>query len=350
MDFDFCVVMSAERARPRASRISCGPFPTLISFWILKICYFGFLLRFLAGFCAGNLLVFRVLFNLKIMTNKEIHHRFRGLGREHRAIINQLVAMLPEIDKREIYREHGCASIYEYAGKYGGLSYSVVQKALWVEEKLTDAPKLKEAIKTEGIHKVALFATLATKENDEALADKVRNMSKPALQELSKELRGNIVKKVSVELDSEMQFLLNKLKRELGIEDDLEALKIILRKFRNPIPGDEKIPRKKASQEPQAGAESRYIPAQQKREAIQKTNGKCAYPNCSKPYEHLHHSDYFAHSRDHQNLQPLCRSHHEFMHNGLVGFSGQEPKEWKLILDSKTNYYDSAYRKARKII
>ncbi len=282
------------------------------------------------------------------MTNKEIHHRFRGLGRDHRRIVNELVAMLPEISERGIFREHGCTSIYEYAGKYGGLSYSVVQKALWVEEKLVEAPKLREAVKEVGVHKVALFATLATKENDEALADKVRNMSKPALQELSKELRGNAVKKVSVELDPEMQFLLNKLKRELGIEDDLEALKIILRKFRNSIPGDEKIPRERTARELQAGAETRYIPAQQKREAIQKTKGKCAYPNCSKPYEHLHHSDYFAHSRDHQNLQPLCRSHHEFMHNGLVGFSGKAPKEWKLILDSKTNYYDSLYRAYRK--
>ncbi len=283
------------------------------------------------------------------MTNKELHYRFMDLGRDHRRIVNSLVAMLPEISKRGIFREHGCASIYEYAGKFAGLSYSVVQKALWVEEKLVEAPKLREAVKEVGVHKVALFATLANSKNDEALADKVRNMSKPALQELSKELRGNVVKKVSVDLDPEMQFLLGKIKRELGVEDDKEALKIILKEFRNPIPGDgNKKPRKGTAREPQAGAESRYIPAQQKREAISKTNGKCAYPNCSKPYEHLHHSDYFAHSRGHRNLQPLCRTHHEFMHNGLVGFSKQEPKEWKLILDTKTNYYDSLYRECRK--
>ena len=212
-----------------------------------------------------------------------------------------------------------------------------------------EAPRLREAVKEVGVHKVALFATLAIKENDAALADKVRNMSKPALQELSKELRGNAVKKVSVDFDSEMQFLLGKIKRELGLEDDKEALKIILKEFRNPIPGDgNKNPRKKAPQEPQAGEKTRYIPAQQKREAISKTNGKCAYPNCTKPYENLHHTNYFAHSRDHRNLQPLCRTHHEFMHNGLVGFSGDEPKEWKLVMDTETNYYDSLYRAYRR--
>ncbi len=212
-----------------------------------------------------------------------------------------------------------------------------------------EAPRLREAVKEVGVHKVALFATLAIKENDAALADKVRNMSKPALQELSKELRGNAVKKVSVDFDSEMQFLLGKIKRELGLEDDKEALKIILKEFRNSIPGDgNKNPRKKAPQEPQAGEKTRYIPAQQKREAISKTNGKCAYPNCTKPYENLHHTNYFAHSRDHRNLQPLCRTHHEFMHNGLVGFSGDEPKEWKLVMDTETNYYDSLYRAYRR--
>ena len=65
-----------------------------------------------------------------------------------------------------------------------------------------EAPRLREAVKEVGVHKVALFATLAIKENDAALADKVRNMSKPALQELSKELRGNAVKKVSVDFHS----------------------------------------------------------------------------------------------------------------------------------------------------
>ena len=283
------------------------------------------------------------------MTNREIHHRFRDLGREHRAIINQLISMLPEINKREIFKEHGCSSIYEYAGKFGGLSHSVVQKALWVEEKLNYAPKLKEAIKTEGIHKVALFATLATKENDAALADKVRNMNKPALQELSKELRGNTEKKVFIDLDPEMQFLLNKIKRELGVEDDKEVLKIILRKFRNPIPGDEnKNPRKRTMNKPQAGAETRYIPVHQKHEAINKTNGKCAYPNCSKPYEHLHHTIPFAYSRNHKSLTPLCKTHHEYAHNGLIINQNQKSKNWKLTLDTKTNYYDQMYRKARK--
>ncbi|PIR54639.1 hypothetical protein COU74_05110 [Candidatus Peregrinibacteria bacterium CG10_big_fil_rev_8_21_14_0_10_36_19] len=313
------------------------------------------------------------------MTNREIHVRFCALGKENRRIVNELVAMLPEIDRLKIYKDYGCASVYEYACKYAGLSYAVVQKALWVEEKLVEAPKLKEALKEAGVHKVALFATIANAQNDAALADKVKHMSKPALQELSKELRGNSVKKVSVELDAEMQFLFGKIKEKLGIDGDEEALKAIfkahlahkdamkqsIKKVQN-IPGDEKSKNKKQLSEAENPADaqptkshpikapsgehipvSRYIPAKIRKKAISKTNGKCAYPNCTKSYEHLHHQDYFAHTRNHKNLIPLCKIHHEFMHNGVVAVEN-EPKKWRIDLGGKICKFDVEYRRARQ--
>ncbi|MDA1061129.1 MAG: hypothetical protein O3B47_05050 [bacterium] len=40
---------------------------------------------------------------------------------------------------------------------------------------------------------------------------------------------------MSIDLDTEMQFLFGKLKHELGIDDDQAALKIILENFKKPI-------------------------------------------------------------------------------------------------------------------
>jgi len=257
-----------------------------------------------------------------------------------------------------------------------------VQKALWVEKKLEYAPQLKEALKEVGVHKVALFATLANAENDAALADKVKNMSKPALQELSKELRGNATPKMSVDLDAEMQFLFGKIKKELGLENDQEALKVIFqahlahkdttkqshKKVQN-IPGDlpasgvdEKLKNQKQLTEAKnlniqkstkshlikapSGEHikvSRYIPAKIRQNAIAKTNGKCAYPSCTKTFENLHHKDYFARTKSHQNIIPLCKIHHEYAHNGLI--QGKNPQ---LTLSNETNYYDELYRKARR--
>ena len=281
------------------------------------------------------------------MTNKEIHNKFCTLGRDHKKIVNELVAMLSDIKRLEIFKQYKCKSVHEYACKYAGLSYPVVEKALWADEKLDDAPKLRAAIKEVGIHKVALFATIANSNNDEALANKVMHMSKPALEQLSKELRGNVIKKMSVELDTEMQFLFEKMKRELGVEDDQAALKTMLQQFTNfskNIHGDEKqISEKVATQ-----ATSRYIPIHQKRAAIAKTNGKCAYPNCTKPYENMHHPQHFARVKNHENLVPLCKIHHEYAHNGLIDNQSKSPQEWKFKINAPTNNYDQKYRKARQ--
>ncbi|MBU2524483.1 hypothetical protein KKG71_04795, partial [Patescibacteria group bacterium] len=54
------------------------------------------------------------------------------------------------------------------------------------------------------------------KENEKDLAEKVENMSKPALQEYSKEVRGKITVGWRVELDGEMMFMLLRLKKKLG--------------------------------------------------------------------------------------------------------------------------------------
>ncbi|PIR55453.1 hypothetical protein COU74_00760, partial [Candidatus Peregrinibacteria bacterium CG10_big_fil_rev_8_21_14_0_10_36_19] len=73
--------------------------------------------------------------------------------------------------------------------------------------------------------------------------------------------------------------------------------------------------------------------------------GKCAYPNCKKSYEQLHHQDYFAHTHNHKNLIPLCKIHHEFMHNGVVAES--EPKKWQIKLGIPKNSFDVKYRARR---
>ena len=120
--------------------------------------------------------------------HKTIHEKFVQLGNKRRKITYELLALLPEIYGKQIYREFGCATICEYAGKFAGLSKSVVQKVLRTDKHLEGKPHLKEAVKSQGIHKVALVARHATNETDAVFADKVENMSKSALQEMSKEI------------------------------------------------------------------------------------------------------------------------------------------------------------------
>jgi len=162
-------------------------------------------------------------------SNDSLHRQFLILGRERNKITYKLLSLLPQIYKQKIYQKHGYATIYEYAGKLAGLSHSVVEKALKLEEKLKDKPNLQKAIETQGIHKVSIVASIATPENEKMFADKVENMSKPALQQFSKELRGKIQTTWQIEMDSEMMKMFLKLKEKVGRDlSNKEAMRRML--------------------------------------------------------------------------------------------------------------------------
>ena len=61
-------------------------------------------------------------------------------------------------------------------------------------------------------------------------------------------------------------------------------------------------------------AVSRYIPAKIRHDLEQKYHGHCAYKNCNKPADHIHHQNRFALIRTHKNIVPLCKAHHDLIH------------------------------------
>lgn len=268
------------------------------------------------------------------------HKQFVKLGRKRNQITYKLLALLPEIFKSEIYKKHGCATIEEYAGKFAGLSPGVVKKALGLEKKLEDNPFLQAAIETQGVHKVAIVASLATPETDKALADKVENMSKGALQQLSKEIRGK-KEKIVIELDEEMRFLFLKLKKKLGASSNKEVLRKLLRQQEpqkvKKIPGEKRDNSSKIC--------SRSIPVHQKREL----GDHCAYPNCNNPAEIYHHRERFSENQSHKSVVPLCRHHHEYAHNGMIENEQDDPSTWRRKLpEEPTERADLLYRKYRQ--
>jgi len=302
---------------------------------------------------------------------KFLHKEFVRLGREKNRITYELLALLPQIYELKIYEREGYANIYDYTAKIAGISPGVVSKALKLDGKVKDMPHLKEKIGTQGINKVAIIVGLATAENEKELAEKVEHMSKPALQEYSKEVRGKVTIKWQVELDERMMFMFLKLKKKLGKNlSNKECLRKILeilekiqeldaaekrggavngqRKMKKSNGGQvEKIekfcdkneePQRQAvktmkipgensqfkafSQKPTVATDlsakptkriTRYIPVHQKRHL----GDHCAHPGCHRPAEIIHHPDRFSQYHSHKNLKPLCKMHHEFAHNGV---------------------------------
>lgn len=263
----------------------------------------------------------------------DLHRQFVILGRERNKITYKLLSFLPQIYKQKIYQKHGYATIYEYAGKLAGLSHSVVEKALKLESKLKDKPNLQKAIETQGIHKVAIVASIATSENEKMFADKVENMSKPALQQFSKEFRGKLQTTWQIEMDEEMMTVFLKLKEKVGRNlSNKEAMKRILKmmvkneklqteaKKQAKIPGERtQSERSEQSVNPKILAKiTRYIPVSQKREVLASTDGRCSHENCHNPAQVFHHRIRYSQTPNHTSVVPLCKIHHEFAHNGIT--------------------------------
>ena len=366
--------------------------------------------------------------------DKELHRKFVILGNNRRKLTNELLALLPEIYEKGIYKKYS-ATIIEYAGKFGGLSKGVVIKRLRLEKYLKDKPILREAIKTEGVHKVALVAKLATAETESIWVDKLKNMSKSSLFELAKEVRAKVEEgkckgtghgagdgivatttgldcgfckaapqKMKIELEGESLFMFLKMKKKYGNSlSNNEVMKKIFEIATNALEikphkanvvaiqseakthqsGATVSPEVKfqANITPQSSSQKvqifpgttftifevgtiecenqtkyeskhgvpRYIQVKIKKPALSSTNGKCSYPGCEKPAEIIHHPERFAVSQNHNNIKPLCKIHHEFMHNGLVKNEQSSTSDWQLDLDGKLDEIDSLYRKYRRL-
>ncbi|MFA5948572.1 MAG: hypothetical protein WC806_06450 [Candidatus Gracilibacteria bacterium] len=185
---------------------------------------------------------------------QKLHLEFIRLGALRHKLKNKMLMILPEIYNSGIYKKYA-GSIVEYAGKFGDIAKTTVIKRLRLEKNLENKKCLKAAIEKVGVHKVAMVAKLATAETDKTFAEKVLNMSKEAVQSLSKELREKpkvdclnkeqmkfceldcepqachaIARTTKIELDEESTFIFIKLKAKLGKHlSDKEALKIMLK-------------------------------------------------------------------------------------------------------------------------
>lgn len=268
-------------------------------------------------------------------SSAELHKKFVKLGRERSRISHQLLVLLPYINKKSVFLEYGCGSIYEYAARFGdGLSACVVDKVLKLKANLVDCPALFETISTQGVHKVAIIASLANPENEKELVEVVENMSKEAVQEYSKEKRGKKIRVVTkIEMDEEMEFLFLKLKKKLKTASNKEAMKRLLQALNKQFFPEEKVEEEKVEQffpEENDGdgkwkllfptkKVGRYIPRAKKREVYKKTAGRCSHDSCNRPIEALHHPDGYSKTRNHDNLVGLCKIHHEFAHGGVNG-------------------------------
>lgn len=272
-----------------------------------------------------------------------LHQQFLQLAKQKQKITYNLLSLLPQIYELKIYKKYA-RTIHGYAWQFAQIPETVVEKTLKLENKLKDKPILRSAVKEVGIHKVSMVESLVTTENEEIMVEKIKNMSSVAIQSMAKELRkNNDSQTLTLTISADTQKLFSTVKKLLNISElsNDKAFEIMLEYIA--------VSTEKTEKEAKAESEthSRYIPARIKKKIKAKYDNKCSYPSCNKQVAHLHHQDRFAKSKNHQRLVPLCKVHHEFMHNSLVSNELEAVQYWKIQPQKTTNLVDLKYQKFR---
>lgn len=253
------------------------------------------------------------------LNDQKLFELFRDYGAKALLYRQKCIGMLPEINKRRLHLQHGCASIFEFAAKFAGLSHEQVKRVLSLNDHFYNKPALKQALESGevSVNKLARIAAVASTENQEMLAAASRTLSKNALDTLARDIR-QLDKKVApsdfvpghkVELAPPVQERLYALQQR-GIDVNLLISEMLDRRERE-------ISEKKmvmAFERPRAG--SRHVPVAVKRLVMAEYGRGCSVPGCARPAVALHHAARFALTRNHDPrfLAPMCAGHHELAH------------------------------------
>ena len=275
------------------------------------------------------------------MDDSTLYRLCQEYGNNARMWSRKFAALLPEVDKRQLYCKHGFYSIYEFAAKLAGMSRKTVEEVLRTYSKVEDRPLLKAQIEQFGWSKVRVITPLIETVEETKLVEMVKTLPREALAECVHELKGfkpREFETITFKVDKKTALEFRKFQQELEKEAKVKMpLGKVLAKLLSKIEPAPKI----SSVLGKSKKVTRYVPVHTKREAVAKHNGKCAYPSCNKPYQEIHHPQRFAIKRSHEDIVPLCKNHHRIAHAGLIRNEEQAPALWSVQTERNWNDYKS---------
>ncbi len=261
-------------------------------------------------------------------------------GEKARMWRQKFIGLLPEVNRRRLYEKKGFESIFMFAKILAGLSEEQVRLALNLEKRLDDKPVLQKMLVTGevSINKLARVVSIATIENEEELAVKIKLLSQKALETLvrdeklaqqettttatlpknqnssqeqlfdDKSLRAQT--KINFTLDEDIIQDLNEL-HEKGININNLLRTMLQQRHEQIVQAKEEI---STTAKPTT---SRYIPAKVKKVLKEEYGDKCSIQNCHKKAREKHHAQRFSLSQIHDSkyIAPLCKEHHQIAHS-----------------------------------
>ncbi len=279
--------------------------------------------------------------------------------------------LLPEVHSRELFKRRGCFSIFEFAAKYAGMNREQVQRVLNLDRQLSDRPVLRDMFVNGSVsaNKLRRVVSIATAETESLWADRIQLMSQRAVETLVRDeqieknvnkmtvpqLVNNDMQQVgggSIEADlfghapgsvsddhsvnsdhslpriaapssqlddlglsAEVRSKLRELKQK-GIDINEMLMELLTRRECEIEREKQKIAEDEEKKTVAGVKAPRYISANIRKVILKEHGKKCSMPNCLRNADHLHHTQRFSMSRNHNPnyIAPLCREHHEIAH------------------------------------
>ncbi len=277
----------------------------------------------------------------------------------------KFLGLLPEVNRRELWKAKGFRSIGHFAAKLAGVTKKQLRKVINLEKRFVDLPILHQQLVSGEVscNKLVRVAAIVTPENEAFWATQTKNLSQKGLETLVRDQKVLGLEKESKASEGlHTQIFLTKdlepkevlraqtfpiddftnlvdVKLPLDVAEKLEELKgkgldigEILRELlakRDREITQEKV---KLGEEQERRAElrveyekrvigpvpkaSRYIPVKIKRVLAKEHGKKCGVAICQREAVTIHHALRFAMSgyHDPRLLVPLCGEHHEITH------------------------------------
>ena len=262
------------------------------------------------------------------ITDEKLYELCKRFGASALLWRQKFIGLLPEVNRRRLYEKKGFSSIFEFAFKLCGLSAEQVRLTLNLEKRFEDKPVLKKMLEDgeASINKLARVVSIATPENEEELAEKIKVLPTRALETFvrdekylqnpngsQKPLFGNKslhVQTLNFEISDDVKEELNKLSSK-GIDVN-KLLRNMLKRRK------EKIAETKEKISENIKPTSSYYISVKIRKILKEEHGKkCSIATCSKPATTIHHTQRFRLSQTHDPrfLAPLCAEHHAIAHS-----------------------------------
>jgi hypothetical protein len=336
---------------------------------------------------------------MSTLSDAELYTLCKKYGENARAWLRKFAGLLPEVLHRNLHRRRGFGSIHEFASRLAGMSHESVDRILRLHNRLSDKPHLRTQLESgsQAWTKIEKVSYIATAETEKQWAEKVENMTHADLEifvnevrnSASKSVRTNAAENISEtaqqifdnnesvtpQLDSwphfsftispENQQQLLVIKNALEKEKKMtltwnEVIGALLLKHgataktESPATVVQLCPdcvqrrqQEKEQKIVQAGKPvSRHIPREVRQLVMAQAKNTCSFQNCKKPADNIHHTQRFSLTRTHDpySLVALCKTHHSFVHTGLIDNEESDPRGWRIAkqrVDMKVQSFKS---------